>query len=84
MVLTKLYNASSWLTALIIMIVYRIYRRYSMETIIATAFGRVINVQRNESDELAEAGISLFGSFKTKQEQNIKTQYLSMMLLCKL
>ena len=35
-----------------------------METIFATAFGRVIDIQRNESDKLVEAGASMFGSFR--------------------
>ena len=32
-----------------------------METILATAFGRVINILKGESDQLAEAASTIFG-----------------------
>ena len=38
----------------------RTYSSFTMETILATAFGRVINIQKGESDSLAEAAAGLF------------------------
>ncbi len=33
-----------------------------METILATAFGRVVNLQRGEGDQLTDTAIALFAS----------------------
>ena len=38
----------------------RVYSSFTMETILATAFGRVINFQKGESDSLFEAVSGLF------------------------
>ena len=38
----------------------RTYGSFTMETILATAFGRVIDIQRGESDELTRAVDSIF------------------------
>ena len=39
-----------------------------METIFATAFGRVIDIQRNESDKLTEAAAVIFGSVRENEK----------------
>ena len=36
-------------------ILYRVYSCFTLETIIATAFGRQVNLQRGESDEFTKA-----------------------------
>lgn len=38
----------------------RLYGRFTMETILATAFGRTVNVQRGESDQIVEAAYYIF------------------------
>ena len=35
------------------------YKLFTMETILATAFGRVIDIQRGEADELTKASASI-------------------------
>ena len=35
--------------------IYRVYSCFTLETIVATAFGRQINIQRGESDEFSKA-----------------------------
>ena len=40
--------------------VLRTYGSFTMETILATAFGRVIDIQRGESDDLTRAVDSIF------------------------
>ena len=34
---------------------YRVYESFTLETIVATAFGRQVNIQRGESDEFTKA-----------------------------
>lgn len=43
----------------------RIYGQFTMETILATAFGRVVNIQRGEADKLADAANVLFAGSQT-------------------
>ena len=43
-----------------VFLVFRTYGSFTMETILATAFGRVIEIQRGESDELTSAVDSIF------------------------
>lgn len=38
----------------------RLYGSYTLETLFATAFGRVMNIQRGQSDELSRAAATLF------------------------
>ena len=45
----------------------RVYGSFTMETILATAFGRRVNVQRGESDELSKAMELLLGGFTDGQ-----------------
>ena len=42
----------------------RAYSSFTMETILATAFGRVINFQKGETDPLFEAASGLFELFR--------------------
>ena len=53
---------------------------FTMETILATAFGRVIDVQRGEADELTKACTSLF----TDVRERITYAELVIVLLCEL
>ncbi len=39
---------------------YRVFGLFTMETIIATAFGRVIDIQGGENDELTNAASNIF------------------------
>ena len=39
--------------------IFSTYKLFTMETILATAFGRVIDIQRGEADELTKASASL-------------------------
>ena len=39
---------------------FRTYSSFTMETILATAFGRVVDIQRGESDDLTKAVDSIF------------------------
>ena len=40
---------------LLLYLYYRVYSRFTLEAIVATAFGRQINLQRGESDEFSKA-----------------------------
>ena len=51
-----------------------------METILATAFGRVIDIQRGEADELTKTCTSLFSGFRSR----IAYAELVIVLLCEL
>ena len=44
--------------------VFRTYGSFTMETILATAFGRVIDIQRGESDDLTRAVDDFFMSIQ--------------------
>jgi hypothetical protein len=35
--------------------IYRVYSRFTLEAIVATAFGRQVNLQRGESDKFSKA-----------------------------
>ena len=50
---------------------YRVFGSFTMETILATAFGRQMNLQRGESDELSEAVGTLVGSFSEGQIEKV-------------
>ena len=39
--------------------IFSTYKLFTMETILATAFGRVIDIQRGEADELTKASASI-------------------------
>ena len=48
-----------------------------MEVIIATAFGRVVDIQKNESDELTEAAAKIF----TMASDADRTNFIYLILL---
>ena len=48
-----------------------------METILATAFGRVINIQKGESNQLTEAAASIFSA----AHENKKTSLVFILML---
>ena len=41
------------------------YGQFTMETIMATAFGRVLNLQRGEGDQLTEAANAIFSGVRS-------------------
>lgn len=41
----------------------RYYSEYTLETILAAAFGRVVNLQKGEADEVTKAAKGVFDSF---------------------
>ena len=62
----------------------RVYGSFTMETILATAFGRRVNVQRGESDELSKAMELLLGGFTDGQVELlilIESEHLIIMLV---
>ena len=59
----------------------RVYGSFTMETLIATAFGRYVNIQRGEADQLTEAARTVIGAL---DEGNAKfSQELLLVGLCK-
>ena len=44
------------------MYIYREYGNFTMETLIATAFGRYVNLQRGEADLITEDAKELFSA----------------------
>ena len=49
-----------------------------METLLATAFGRAIDIQRGQSDELTKAAATLFKSLH--EGENTSFMYMQMLL----
>ena len=49
---------------MISLVLIRTYGSFTMETILATAFGRVVDIQRGESDDLTRAVDSIFRSLQ--------------------
>ena len=47
----------------VVIVVDRIFGQFTMETILATAFGRQVNVLKGEGDELTEAAAAVFSDF---------------------
>ena len=43
---------------------FRIFGSFTMETILATGFGRIIDIQKGESDKLTEAAAVIFEIFR--------------------
>ena len=52
--------------------VFRTFGKLTMETIIAAAFGHLIDIQRGESDQLVEAVQLIFSNFAEGQKLNIE------------
>lgn len=49
----------------------RLYGLFTMETILATAFGRVINLQCGEANQLTEAAAAMFGAAQEDQSLSV-------------
>ena len=47
--------------------VYRVYSNFTLETILATAFGRMIDLQRGESDQFSKSMELLVSGFSDGQ-----------------
>ena len=47
--------------------IYRVYGSFTLEIILATAFGRKVDLQRGESDDLSKAMDTLVGGFSDGQ-----------------
>jgi len=61
--------------------VFRTYGSFTMETILAVAFGRVIDLQHGEADQLTDACAAIFS---TIQEGNVLSGPLIIFLLSEL
>ena len=48
--------------------VFRLYGSFTMETVLAAAFGRVMDIQRGQSDELTKAAAALFSGVQEGQK----------------
>ena len=53
----------------------RVYSSFTLEAIVATAFGRQINVQRGESDDFATAMDTAMKGFASGQLENVVLFY---------
>ena len=49
---------------------YRVYSCFTLEAIVATAFGRQVNLQRGESDEFSKAMDTAMKGFASGQFEN--------------
>ena len=49
-----------------------IYGSFTMETILATAFGRIVKLQKGESDSLAEAATDMFAETNEKHKYSLE------------
>ena len=61
-------------------LIIRTYGSFTMETILATAFGRVVDVQRGESDELTRAANT---QFRRAEEGNSTSRSFLLVLISK-
>jgi len=61
--------------------VFRTYGSFTMETIVATAFGRVIDIQRGEGDQLTQACAAIFSAFQEGTSVSLESMVL---VLCEL
>ena len=57
---------------------YRYYSEYTLETILAAAFGRVVNLQKGEADEVTKAARGVFDGFGKRNVVRI-----AFFILCK-
>ena len=58
--LSLFYSVCAYTVANNIISFSRLYEAFTMETILATTFSRIVEVQRGESDELTEAAVDIF------------------------
>ena len=56
----------------------RIFGSFTMESILATAFGRLIDIQRGQSSQLAEAAATLFAI--NHQHKKTSLHYIAVLL----
>ena len=80
----KFINTSVHIVTLHIIMLYimhRVYGAFTMETLIATAFGQYSNVQRGEADGITD-GASAF--FRSSADGSAISSDLLMAVLCKL
>ena len=52
----------SYIHIVVVIVADRIFGQFTMETILATAFGRRVNVLKGEADELTEAAVGTFSN----------------------
>ena len=52
------------------MCVYRVYGKFTLEAIVATAFGRQVDIQRGDSDEFSKAMDIILEGFADGQLEN--------------
>ena len=53
------------------MFVYRLYTHFTLEAILATAFGRRVDIQKGESDEFTKAMDRLFEGLSDGQSEQL-------------
>ena len=49
---------------------YRMYNKMTMEVILATAFGRAVDVQNGKGGRILESAVKVFGIFATEGEHS--------------
>ena len=64
----------------LLLYICRVYGLFTLETLIATAFGRYVDLQRGEADQLTEAAAEFFRA--TLEESSFSPDAL-LVLLCK-
>ncbi len=57
---------------------HRTFGSFTMESILATAFGRVIDIQQGQSSQLTKAAADVFGG--GHDGENTSTRYLMVLL----
>ena len=67
-------------TAVILVLPRRVYGAFTMETLIATAFGRHVNIQRGEADQITQGANSIF---RAAEDGSPNAPDVLMALLCK-
>ena len=65
-----------------ILLYHRVYSCFTLEAIVATAFGRQVNLQRGESDEFSKAMDTAMKGFSSGQFENF-TLFHSMLQIHK-
>ncbi len=60
------------------MLKYRVYGAFTMESILAAAFGREIEIQKGQSDQLTEAAAVIFGA--SREQEITSIPFMSMLL----
>ena len=68
----KYVNSSTHITLLDIICCFRVFGEFTLEVILATAFGRQVDLQKGESDEFSKA----FHTILTGSEEGQMEQFL--------